>query len=393
MTTNIKATPKGDGIVVRFVYQNQIQQEILKLKPTTANFRYAERLLETINSDLRQGRFQYSKYFPESKQVQKNDLAVLDKFHHPAPIASTFAHVAYCWRQTLDQHSKGTRKHYNSALSKYWLPALGEKLIADIKYSELLELINQTPWHSAKHHNNCLVPLRRVFDLAFMDGLIEKNPMLRIKNRKLHREPPSPLSQEQIETILGYMRDHFHAQVVNYFQFAFYTGLRIEEQIALRWSDVDFQQETIHITKARTLGEEKGTKTGVNRLVDLNSVALHALHDQKRYSGEQGDFVFLNPCTDEPWHDNGKAQRLRYWNPTLKALGIPHRRAYETRHAYATMLLMSGCKHAYAAQQMGHSIPVFLNVYSRWIHQTELNQEKAKVSEFINQGVGGVKLG
>lgn len=43
----------------------------------------------------------------------------------------------------------------------------------------------------------------------------------------------------------------------------FFTGLRPEEAIAVRWSDVDLRTETIRIQRVRTFkgSERKGTKT------------------------------------------------------------------------------------------------------------------------------------
>ncbi|MEZ5556910.1 tyrosine-type recombinase/integrase, partial [Haliea sp.] len=61
-----------------------------------------------------------------------------------------------------------------------------------------------------------------------------------------------------------------------------------------------------------------------------------------------------------------KAQRMVFTR-ALKKLGIRHRRAYNTRHSYATMLLMAGVNPAFVASQLGHSVTMTLTVYSKWI--------------------------
>ncbi|PID48955.1 MAG: hypothetical protein CR991_08860 [Proteobacteria bacterium] len=155
---------------------------------------------------------------------------------------------------------------------------------------------------------------------------------------------PDPFSLDEVEMILEHMRGKYDPQVANYFEFIFFTGLRIEEQIALYWSDVDWNKKYIRIQRAQTAGELKSVKTGQIRDIDLNTRALEALRRQKEHTFLQDKFIFLNPVTGNPWNDNGKAQRKNYWKPSLKKLGIRHRHAYNTRHTYATMLLMANNK-------------------------------------------------
>ncbi|SUY78121.1 Site-specific recombinase XerD [Comamonas testosteroni] len=69
----------------------------------------------------------------------------------------------------------------------------------------------------------------------------------------------------------------------------------------------------------------------------------------------------------------------------LKALGIRYRPPNHMRHTYATMLLMAGATPAYAAKQMGHSVEMFLNVYSKWLDDGQGDIEQAKLESFIGQ--------
>ena len=69
------------------------------------------------------------------------------------------------------------------------------------------------------------------------------------------------LSHDEAELVLDDMRKHYDEQVWNYFEFAFFTGLRPEEQIALRWSDLDTRLNTIRIQRAKTFkGSVKAPK-------------------------------------------------------------------------------------------------------------------------------------
>ena len=42
----------------------------------------------------------------------------------------------------------------------------------------------------------------------------------------------------------------------------------------------------------------------------------------------------------------------------MRATGIRQRPAYNTRHTYATVMLMSGLNPSFVANQLGHSLPM-----------------------------------
>lgn len=94
--------------------------------------------------------------------------------------------------------------------------------------------------------------------------------------------------------------------------------------------------------------------------------------------------IFLDPRYGTPWVDE-RAFRRSFWTPALKALGIRYRPPNNSRHTFATMLLMAGATPAYAAKQMGHSVEMFLSVYSKWIDDGHGDLEQAKLERFIGQ--------
>ncbi|SFB35876.1 integrase [Collimonas sp. OK607] len=104
------------------------------------------------------------------------------------------------------------------------------------------------------------------------------------------------------------------------------------------------------------------------RTVKLTNRAFEALRRQKAWTLlDESGRVFHNPNTNRPW---AKEQNIRepYWNPTLKLLGIQHRRPYNTRATYATIGLMAGARPAYMAAQLGHGLDVFYRDYAAWIN-------------------------
>ena len=56
------------------------------------------------------------------------------------------------------------------------------------------------------------------------------------------------------------------------------------------------------------------------------------------------------------------------WIPALKRAGVRYRNPYQTRHTFASMMLMAGEHVMWVAKQMGHTDwSLTAKRYSRWI--------------------------
>ena len=208
-----------------------------------------------------------------------------------------------------------------------------------------------------------------------------ENPMIGIKNLKRVKKLPDPLTTDERDSILVDMRSKYDERVAAYFQFAFYTGLRPEEMIALHWADIDFKHKSCRISRVKTFrGQEReGSKTHSERDVHLVAAAMEALALMKRYTYMKSDYVFEHPQLGTPWHDE-RSQRDTYWKPTLKRLGIRYRRAYATRHTFATAALMAGVNPAYVAKQLGHTnAKLLFETYAKWIDGADKHQERDRM--------------
>jgi integrase len=146
------------------------------------------------------------------------------------------------------------------------------------------------------------------------------------------------------------------------------TGARRSEVAALRWASVDLDHGRATISESLTPTKDgvafKSTKTGVARVVSLNSVAVTALRAQRaRQNAEREligpgyrdrDLVFATPVGD-PWHPrsitNGFARRSR-------EAGIVGVRLHDLRHSAATWLLQAGVDVRTVAEVLGHASAV-----------------------------------
>lgn len=362
--------PHGDGIQITFYWNGERFRPTLKIPPTPANIKYATRLKGEIERAIALGQYTleaYANHFPTSRFARSAPAK------HAKP---TFSTIANKWLAASSHLSTGTLIKYRQALA-FWVEHVGDAPIDSIQYSTIAALANAQGW-GAKNRNNILIPLRRVMETAFLDGVIETNPAERIKNAKVQKEPPDPLTAEEVDAVLTHMQK-YDAQIGNLFEFSFFTGMRPSEVISLRWGDIDQVRGLARVKRARTFGEEHETKTFKVRDVELNSRAKAALARQKPLTFLKDGYVFENPVTGEPYKEERPLRRT-YWNSTIKALGMRERNFYQTRHTYATLNLMAGANPMWVAKQLGHAtMQMVLTIYSKWIDGADKSQERGKI--------------
>lgn len=361
--------PLRASIRLKFTVHGTRRVETLDLLPTPANLKAAARLMERIQASLRAGAYRHA-----------------DFFDTPGKQSSwTFGEYADEWLKTLTVE-KSTRRSYTTAINATWRPAFGDEPLAQIRYSDVKRAIaDKAKTVSGKTINNALIPLRAVFDMAMRDELIGKDPTAGIENEKHQAAEPDPFEPQEAAAIVEWITAKSEP-VGNYFAFAFHTGLRPSEQIALTWGDVDWKRRAVRVQRARVDWEDKGTKTNRVRDVDLSDAALAALTRQKVHTFMKGvdARIFHNPITGKPWPDE-QVQRRRYFAPALTALKLRHRDAYQTRHTFATTLLMGGINPTWIARQLGHAnTGMLFKVYGRWIDGADKGAEAAKANAVLS---------
>lgn len=262
-------------------------------------------------------------------------------------------------------------------------PHVGDKPIDTLRHSDITDALAEYEFATAKTRNNTLIPLRQTLAFAELDNLIDGNPALKIKNSKVQLEAPDPLELDEAEEVLAEIAKRENPQVFNYFEAAIFTGMRVSEQIAVTWSDLDARRRRLRVARARVWGEDKKTtKTSLGRDIELLERAFNAIQRQRAFTQLVGAQIFHNPSTGRPWNDEQMQRAI--WNATLKRLGIRHRPMKQTRHTFATIYLSAQANPAWVARQMGHSsTKMFFEVYSRWIEGADKGVELARVEAMI----------
>jgi len=377
--------PSGNQVIqIQFQYKGFTCKEILRLDPTNANLKYADNLKGEIENKITKNCFNYSDYFPRSKRARL--------FGHTISSATVVENLK-SWLQERKINSPHSTYGAYGRACKALIPHIGNIKLVDLRQTHIKDMI--ISWDvRLKTIRNYLTPLRAILDDAIQDEIIDRSPLDKIKPAKLVRNDKKqsdyfvdPLSLNEITIFLNKALEKYPGWL-NYYQFAFFSGLRTSELYGLKWQDVDWQNNRIKICRAVVERKEKETKTeSSNREIDLLPMAQDALIKQRPITAMKSEYIFINPYTNKPILDYEESSKP--FKSILRLAKLRERIQYQTRHSYASNLLSGGENLFYVATQMGHKdVQMVMRVYARWIEQGNEKNRHTFISDFGNFGAG-----
>lgn len=168
---------------------------------------------------------------------------------------------------------------------------------------------------------------------------------------RLSRSPIQPLSVEQLRHLLAAAQD---GPMNVLFLVAGTTGMRRSEVLALKWPDIDVDQQTILVHRTLLLQqslnfiEAEPKREQDRRKILLTPMAITALKHhlayqndlraQARDSWQNHDFVFCSSL-GTPLSDSKVAATYKV---LLQNAGLPERRFHDLRYSAANILLGMG---------------------------------------------------
>ncbi|UVM64465.1 site-specific integrase [Pseudomonas sp. B21-009] len=358
-----------NSLRIRFTWDGIRRCETLPYPPTQKGIKAASQLRDQVVSFNKLGLLDQDKYaelFPGSQTV--------------AGSKPTFGEYAQLWLDSREI-TPGTYNNYKSALNNYWMLHFAMVRVDLITTTQVRKVVSSITWRSPGVKRNALVKLSTILRSAVIDGLISRNPAEALQLPKRTKKEIDPFTLEEANQITTRLYEHPHwpSQIyAAFFEFVFFSGVRLSEGLALRWDAVDLEKKVAHVKRTVALGEVvERTKTGKDRFVLLNERALHALEFAREYAerrrngkGRVTESPFIFPPSKNAEYVRQTSDLHHQWRPVLKELGIRYRPPYNCRHTYATICLMSGLNPAFISQQLGHSVQMLLSTYARWINSS-----------------------
>ena len=208
--------------------------------------------------------------------------------------------------------------------------------------------------------------------------LIKTNPADYVDLPKAEQKEMRVLTPDEISKLLEVLKHDSHYTM---FYIEIFTGLRRGELLALQWSDIDFEKQSITVSKQ--VQRERGVEHGELRLVPLKNSKPRTIYPPasifpvletyrlfqdayKRSAAYEGiewqnpDAVFTNDRGG--WLDGSVLYNTLQRN--LVKAGLPRMRFHDLRHTFATTAIAEGVDVKTIQESLGHHDPGFtLRVY------------------------------
>lgn len=287
-----------------------------------------------------------------------------------------------------------TVRNYTERYYKNIKDIIGDKIISSVNTIHCQAIMNKMADEGYKTSTmyQARIALFNMLDYAYQNDVILKNPC----NKMVKYDMGKPSKKKEALTISQQKKfcEIIVGNTYEYqYRFLLQTGLRTGELVGLRWSDVDFKNRTLTISRSveyrHSTGEwrtgEPKSKSGY-RTIPLTEEAVEILKLQKQKNStfkvlqmEWSDCIFL--CK------NGTPVKNSTYDTMLfklcdKAI-IPKFSMHILRHTFATRCIEAGMKPKTLQTILGHSnIGITMNLY---VHTTdeEKHKEIDKIAKFL----------
>jgi integrase len=293
-------------------------------------------------------------------------------------------------KQTLNEHldnwlklirarvAEQTFNSYEAILRVHIRGSTGQLRLSNIKthdiqgiYTSMLER-GLSPRTVRYAHAVIAMAMKKAVELNY----IIRNPCEFVELPREIRKETKAMSPDQAMEFLRHAQDDRHGLI---FEFAIISGMRPEEYLALKWSDIDFVNRTVKVQRALVwlkggykMSEPKTKKS--RRNIPLPNDLMVKLKEHKKRQLERrfklGDsyenlnLVFSTEA-ETPIHYRNLTQR--HYEKIIKKAELEDEGfvLYSLRHTCATLLLASGENPKVVADRLGHtSVKMTLDTYS-----------------------------
>ena len=291
---------------------------------------------------------------------------------------------------TAEYYRRSIELHVNPRIGDIKLTKLTgrnlQKLYQDLRKNGRLreEQKEKSPGLSASTVRGIHLMLHNAMDRAVKERLIPRNPTDDCIAPKLEKKEMKILP---VEDMKAYLDEAQRRNVLPMFYLEQVSGLRKGELVALLWSDLDEENQTISVSKQATRDENGNivitrpkTETSV-RLVSIPRRAVELLQQEHRKHPDN-PYMFPSTRTGEMYYPDSV---VTLHKRILKSAGLSYINFHSLRHTFATAALQNGIDVKTVSSMLGHYDAGFtLRTYT---HATRQKQEQAaeKMGDFMNQ--------
>lgn len=335
------------------------------------------------------------KTIKEAKQVERNLLlSVEENGFSSSDSETTFKEIASLWFESYQNTVKPT----TAENLKIKLDTMIEDYFKNIKINDITvvfcqDLFLKLSKRYVMYYSYTSI-INRVMKYAVMLDIINTNPLdkvIRPKAKEIKKKD-NCYTKEELNKFLSIAKKNGTQVLYTLTHTIAYTGLRIGEALALKWSDINFKDKTISVNHTAVVVDGKQvlqspkTKTS-KRIISVDQYTLQILKDwqlgQKKEYFKLGkpylhddNFIFTNSAGSLYLATEVRQAMKRF----IKRNNLKPISPHGLRHTHASLLFESGLQPKEISDRLGHNnIKTTLDLYT---HIND-NQRSSAVDKFI----------
>lgn len=328
------------------------------------------------------------KTMKEAKQAERNLLLDVEENGLPSNQSDgfrdpTFEELASLWLENYKttvkpstfenvrvKVEKMTEEHFKELKLKKITVAYCQRVVIELSKTYVL-------------YNHYLSVINRIFKYAVLMDILDSNPfdkVIKPKSRQVQRKG-NFLTKEELKEFLKLAQTATLSYFFPLVHLMSYTGLRQGEALALKWSDIDFENKKITVDKTAVRIKEKQTlqtpKTkNSKRVISIDPTTLSILKSWKKdqikiyfkngkhFEGDD-NFIFTNERGEWVHIHNF----IRYFKRFIADHKLKPITPHGLRHTHASLLFSAGVEPKNISDRLGHStVQITLDLYT---HITE----------------------
>lgn len=271
---------------------------------------------------------------------------------------------------------------------------IGQKKCIDIRVNDLERLSSTMlkQGYSRNYINKMTMNIKVILNWGVSHGYLEKSPVKNYKELKIVRnsEDIKFWTPEQFKKILAAIDEVYKTtdkEYIRYFLcFMYFTGLRKGEARALKWKNIDFNRNLIHVDYH--INEENkripGRKNGNGYVVYMDDQTKRLMLQMKDY------FFSFEDCSEESFifpsmykgfdHALGGHTPVRWVKDLSEYAKVPYITVHGLRHSAVSRWVSIGLNAWEIAERIGDTTEMVYKVYA-----SMFNENKVRAAEKINK--------
>ena len=276
-----------------------------------------------------------------------------------------------------------TRVGYKTKVRNYIKPYLGDIYVQSLRTPHVQRMINDmiarglSPKNIRDTYNNINAAMKKALVLR----MIPYNPCEGVVLPKLKRYKAKVYNINMIHQVLNVAEG-----TDMYLPILLCTtaGLRRGELLALRWEDIDFQNNILKVRHNLVRGEkdyiikEPKSESGIRDIHIGSEVVSYLKKERAKYVTDMMNYGigFRNYGFVIRQYDGSPLKpdsMSRKWRRFLETNNLPPIRFHDLRHSHATALIQAGVSPKVVQERLGHSdVQITLNTYTHVLPEMDI---------------------